>query len=143
MRLRPHHLLCTQGFRGKGYSSGFVKNMIAVTNRLRTEAHTPIQLVFTTDDLCAHCPQMLGEGLCEDQEKVLWFDGCVVEAFQLEEGEYDYQTLAARIRREMTPELLEHICGRCAWYPVSACRASLLEGDLGRPIPPPEPAPAS
>ncbi|MDD7224175.1 MAG: DUF1284 domain-containing protein, partial [Lachnospiraceae bacterium] len=25
--LRPHHLLCTQGYSGKGYSDDFVENM--------------------------------------------------------------------------------------------------------------------
>ena len=87
MRLRPHHLLCTQGYSGKGYSPEFVKNMDAVVRRLRTEQKTPIELVFSTDDLCSCCPDMLA---CD-----------------------------------ITPEILEDICGGCSWYPVSACRKNI------------------
>ncbi len=27
MILRPHHLLCTQSYEGRGYSAEFIKNM--------------------------------------------------------------------------------------------------------------------
>jgi len=67
MRLRPHHLLCTQGYSGKGYSDDFVQNMTAITNRLRNEAGIVINIVFSTDDICAKCPQMI------DNDKVKRF----------------------------------------------------------------------
>lgn len=35
IKLRPHHLLCTQGYSGNGYSDNFVKNMDYITEMLR------------------------------------------------------------------------------------------------------------
>ncbi|MFR5445010.1 MAG: DUF1284 domain-containing protein, partial [Butyricicoccus sp.] len=56
IRLRPHHLLCTQGYSGKGYSTEFVQNMSAIVHSLRNVPGTRIRLVFGSDSLCAHCP---------------------------------------------------------------------------------------
>ena len=33
--LRPHHLLCTQGYSGKGYDNDFVAHMTDVVHQLR------------------------------------------------------------------------------------------------------------
>lgn len=70
MKLRPHHLMCTQGYSGKGYSQNFVDNMDYVTNILRNDKNTLIDLVFSTDDICNSCPNMLGVDLCNTNNKV-------------------------------------------------------------------------
>ena len=51
--LRPHHLLCTQGYSGKGYSEGFVSHMNEVVDELRNRPGTKITLTFSTDTLCS------------------------------------------------------------------------------------------
>ena len=127
--LRPHHLLCTQGYSGKGYSAGFVSHMDAVVDRLRHQPGTKIRLTFSTDALCAQCPHKKGEDLCATQEKVKGFDRKTVEAFGLEEKEYVYQDLIRQIDARMTPELLAHICEGCSWSPVSACRKNICGTD--------------
>lgn len=125
MRLRPHHLLCTQGYSGKGYSDDFVQNMTAVTDRLRGEEGLAVELVRSTDDICARCPKMLGVDRCEDNEKVKRYDQKVFDYFGLEEKSYIYAELIREISAKMTPAIMDDICGDCAWYPVSACRARL------------------
>ena len=122
IRLRPHHLLCTQGYSGKGYSTEFVQNMSAIVHSLRNVPGTRIRLVFGSDSLCAHCPHHTADDLCEAQEKVSRFDRKTVEYFGLHEGEYVYQDLIRAIDTQMTPAMLEDICRGCAWYPVSACK---------------------
>lgn len=129
MRLRPHHLLCTQSYSGKGYSDAFVEQMNALTQKLRTEEATPIELVFSTDDLCKCCPHMQDVDLCDTNEKVKSYDEKVVKYFHLEEKTYIYQEITREIREKMTPEMLEDICGNCGWYPVSACRKVLAGVD--------------
>lgn len=124
--LRPHHLLCTQAYSGKGYDAKFVENMDHCTEILRGSEPVKIRLTFSTDDLCAYCPNKRGEDWCETNEKVKQYDRKVVEYFHLEEKEYIYQDLTARIRREMTPDMLDDICSGCKWYPVSACRRVLV-----------------
>ena len=126
MRLRPHHLLCTQSYSGKGYDDAFVKNMNQIVKKLRSEESIPVEITFSTDDLCAHCPNMLRENLCKDNKKVTSYDKKVTEYFHIEEKTYIYQDITRKIREKMTPEILEDICGNCSWYPVSACRKVLL-----------------
>ena len=125
IRLRPHHLLCTQGYQGKGYSAAFVRNMNAIAARLRNEPETRIELTFGADSLCACCPHRIGENRCDTQEKVTRFDRKVIEYFGLREGEYSYQALIRAIDAQITPAVLADICADCAWYPVSACRANI------------------
>lgn len=126
MDLRPHHLLCTQGYSGKGYSEGFVENMNRITSALRSGEPITVHITFSTDDLCGKCPHMLGTDLCDTNDKVKRFDRKVAEYFHLEEKDYDYHELVKKIREEITPQMLEDICEGCSWYPVSACREKIL-----------------
>lgn len=97
MRLRPHHLLCTQGYSGKGYSEGFVAHMDQGVEKLRGNKPVEIELVFDTDVLCTACPHKLGENLCDTNEKVKGFDHKLVSYFNLKEGKYIYQDLIKRL----------------------------------------------
>lgn len=126
MKLRPHHLLCTQGYSGKGYSDEFVENMTALTNLLRSGEDVAIDLVFATDDICAKCPLMLGEDLCEDQQKVMRLDKKVVDYFELEEKSYIYQEITRDINAKMTGSMMDDICSECSWYSVSACKKRIV-----------------
>ena len=102
--LRPHHLLCTQGYSGHGYSEAFVEHMNDVVHQLREVPGTKIQLTFSTDTLCSCCPN------------------------KLEEKEYDYQALIREIDAKATPEMLADICRDCCWFPISACCKNICEG---------------
>ena len=129
MKLRPHHLLCTQGFSGNGYSKAFVENMISYVSRMRTEPGFTVMLTDMTDDLCRSCPNKIDEKRCEDDDKVLVFDRNVLEAFHLTTGKtYLYQELIRHIDETLTPEMMKNICGSCSWFPVSACEANALSG---------------
>lgn len=127
MRLRPHHLLCTQSYSGKGYDDTFVENMNRLVKELRKKEPVPVEIVFSTDELCARCPNKKGENFCKDNQKVISYDKKVTEYFHIEEKTYIYQDITKEIRRKMTPEMLEDICGSCEWYPISACRKVLSD----------------
>ena len=123
--LRPHHLLCTQGYSGKGYSEGFVSHMNEVVDELRNRPGTKITLTFSTDTLCSCCPHKEGEDLCDTQEKVKRFDQKVVDYFGLEEKEYSYQELIREIDKKMTEEMLADICEGCGFRSVPAEKISV------------------
>ncbi|MCL2546614.1 MAG: DUF1284 domain-containing protein [Oscillospiraceae bacterium] len=126
MKLRPHHLLCTQGFSGSGYSDTFVENMTAIVNLLRSDANVTIQIVFSTDDICEECPKKLGDDLCSSNEKVTFFDQKVVDYFGVEERQYQYKNIISKINEQMTSAIMDDICGTCEWYPTSACKSNIL-----------------
>ncbi len=49
-KLRGHHLICLNFFRGEGYSEDFIKNIYEVIEKER------IEIVAGPDDVCARCP---------------------------------------------------------------------------------------
>ncbi|MBI5231717.1 MAG: DUF1284 domain-containing protein [Coriobacteriales bacterium] len=65
VRLRGHHLICLQFFRGEGYSEDFVENLTAALSRLENE---PATVVEGADDVCAACPSLSADGLCVSDE---------------------------------------------------------------------------
>ena len=132
IKMRPHHLLCTQGYSGKGYSDAFVDNMTRIVTTLRSDSDARVEICFDTDDLCTACPSKLAEGVCRSDEKVLRYDDGVIRLLDLKEGEYRYQDLIRRLDECLTEQELERICGDCEWYPVSACRKNILSWKLVR-----------
>ena len=126
MKLRPHHLLCTQGYQGRGYNDEFVANMTAITTRLRADNPVEVEITASTDDICAKCPRMQDTDQCVTNEKVKRLDSKVMEYFGVEEKTYVYQDIIQKIAEKMTPDILEDICGKCEWYPISRCKKVLL-----------------
>jgi len=126
MKLRPHHLLCTQGYSGKGYDEDFVQNMTAITNYLRNDENAVVDIVFSTDDICAKCPRMLGIDLCKDNAKVKLLDKKVKDYFCIEETQYVYKDIVSKINSQMTNAMMDNVCSDCAWYPVSACKKNIV-----------------
>lgn len=127
--LRPHHLLCTQGYSGKGYDNDFVAHMTDVVHQLRDVPGTTIRLTFSTDTLCSCCPNKLGEDLCDTQEKVKRYDAKTVEYFGLEEKEYVYQDLIRAIDAKATPRSSPTSAATAAGSPSApAARTSAKAG---------------
>ena len=126
MKLRPHHLLCTQGYSGRGYDNDFVDNMTAITTHLRNDANAVVDIVFSTDDICSKCPRMLGADLCKNNDKVKLIDKKVVAYFGIEEKCYIYIDIIRDINAKMTSDIMNDICSACEWYPISACRRNIL-----------------
>lgn len=62
-RLRGHHLICLQFFRGQGYSSSFIDNLNAVVDYATTNKAL---LVSCADDVCRGCPGLAFDGTCSD-----------------------------------------------------------------------------
>ena len=129
IKLRPHHLLCTQGFSGKGYSDDFARNMTATTTHLRHDSAAEIEIVFTTDDICKCCPRMVRDGICANDDKVKRIDGKVTAYFGVPEGRYVYSDIIREVRRGMTRDMLEDICGECEWYAYGDCTRGILGGE--------------
>ena len=144
VRLRPHHLLCLQNFRGNGYSPAFIEKMTEVSGLLglrsvSSEASTEKQdsgpgkslsdvccilLTEGSDDLCLCCPNCI-EGRCSSEKPAL-FDELVLQA-----SGYEYGRLPAGWPQNadfppMSPELLRTCCPGCQWFSLcmEICSAS-------------------
>jgi len=125
IKLRPHHLLCLQGFSGKGYSNQFIQNMQDIKDKL-SAPNSQINMVFSSDDICACCPHLIAPGLCETADSVKIKDNKVIKYFKLAQKAYNYQDLINEIKLNITPSIMADICSDCAWYDNSYCRKNIL-----------------
>ena len=128
IRFRPHHFLCALGFQGRGYSDTFTANMAdIVQGRLRAAGGdaTPITVVGANDDICAPCPKRRGH-LCTSQEKIATLDARHAHALGLRPGDrLTWGEARARIRANVQPGALAHLCKGCEWLSLGLCETAL------------------
>lgn len=134
VRLRPHHLLCLQNFRGNGYSPAFIEKMTEVSGLLGFRSvsaepseekpdsaakkplsgHCCILLTEGSDDLCESCPNCL-EDQCSSDKPAL-FDQLVLQASGYKYGQLLTGGLENAGFPLMSPELLKACCPGCQWF---------------------------
>ena len=70
VRIRGHTLLCLQGFRGEGYSAGFIENMTELHRDLNENPDRWVEVVEAPDAFCAACPHLVADKQQDPQERV-------------------------------------------------------------------------
>ena len=121
LRLRGHHFICLQFFRGEGYSKEFVRNLKRVVKRAHDERAI---VVGGADDVCAKCPG-LRLGVCVDpnagEDEVTRLDRFALELLGVQRGD-DLSLAQARERLAADAvgvgEWRTHACGDCTWIDV-------------------------
>lgn len=142
VRYRPHHLLCSLGFQGKGYSPGFVANMTAIVDgRLRAPGGDAVVIEITggTDDICGPCPRRRGT-LCEAQDQIATIDARHARALGLFAGtRLSWGEARRRMLKRVPPGALTELCAGCQWLELGLCERALtaLHRAAGRPAQPP------
>ena len=128
VRYRPHHILCSVGFQGKGYSEGFTENMSGIVDgRLRAKGGDDVQIeiVGATDDICAPCPKRRGK-LCESQEKIATLDARHARALGLFVGTtISWAEAKRRVLKRVPPGALAQLCAGCQWLEYGMCEKAL------------------
>ena len=117
-KMRPHHGLCAEFFRGEGYDDSFVKNMSEALSMLN-ENDPIITLADGADLICAGCPHN-GEDGCETAEKVSRYDSAVLKICGLSAGDsLSWQNFRDTVRKKIiTEKRLGEICADCRWYEI-------------------------
>lgn len=117
-RVRPHHGLCAEFFRGEGYDGDFVKNM-SETLSLLNETEPTVTLAEGVDMICARCPHNVGDR-CETAEKVSRYDSAVLRICGLSAGDsLRWQEFRDTVRKRIISEnRLAEVCGDCCWYEI-------------------------
>ena len=129
LRYRPHHFLCSLGFRGKGYSDAFTTNMSAVVHGLRAPGgdRTVIEIVGDADAICAPCPRRRGTG-CEVDPRIARLDAAHSRALGLAPGErITWGAALERIVERVAPGELSRLCAGCQWLDAGYCEAALSD----------------
>ncbi|MCL4499760.1 MAG: DUF1284 domain-containing protein [Chloroflexi bacterium] len=119
VRLRPHHLLCSRGFRGYGYGDAFVERFASVLAALRRPGVT-VAVVEGADDICAACPHC-GGGSCDKSDGTPGFDLAAAALLGVEPGgEHSWPDLV-KLLESITPEDIRRTCAGCGWLPYGYC----------------------
>lgn len=123
IKLRGHHLVCLQFFRGEGYNREFIENLENVI--ARAEKGAEIEVVEGPDDVCRACPS-LADGRCSSEPA-----GGEAGVSELDKKAADHLGIGVGERvlwREMTARVsvtpggwLAGFCEGCAWE--KACTA--------------------
>lgn len=126
--LRAHHILCLQGFRGKGYSPEFASNLAAIAARLKRNPATEVVLVAGLDEICAPCPHRGGGECLKDRSPdgdPAVMDLKVMRKLALLEGQRArWLDILLAVKNRLNSEELEEICRSCQWFAEGYC----LEG---------------
>ncbi|SHK53242.1 DUF1284 domain-containing protein [Tepidibacter formicigenes] len=132
--LRAHHLLCIQGYQGKGYSNEFINNMNKIVNILKNNLDTKIKIISKTDFICSKCPSNIGNGLCKSETKVHSLDSKTLEILDLKKNQiYVYKEILSIIKKNLTLEKFQYICKNCEWFKYGYCEKGLFEKSLITP----------
>ncbi|MBX6396325.1 MAG: DUF1284 domain-containing protein [Alicyclobacillaceae bacterium] len=133
--LRAHHLLCVHGFRGMGYSPGFVANLAEIVRRFREEPGLRIQVLRNLDAICTACPSNGGD-ICEQERRdghIRAMDDRVIRKLGLKAGEiYDRDELVERTAARVRPDDLDILCRGCEWLSYGVCKEGIAALRLSR-----------
>ncbi|ACX52125.1 protein of unknown function DUF1284 [Ammonifex degensii KC4] len=119
VRLRGHHLICLQFFRGEGYSREFVRNLEEILYRLSRGEE--VEIAEGADEVCSLCP-FLREGKCtngpEAEAKVRARDASALAGLGLRSGDrVEWPEVKRRFRR-LSSGWLRELCQGCEWQRI-------------------------
>ncbi len=119
-RLRGHHLICLQFYRGEGYDEKFVKNLEAVLSRVEKEGAL---IVEGADDICSACPYLV-DGKCRysegSDEEIKYLDVLALNLLDLSpESIVKWKDVKKRIENLGVLEIwMKEACSNCDWRKV-------------------------
>lgn len=119
LKIRPHHLLCMQGFQGYGYSEEFTANLSEIIERIKNNPHLNIEITTSCDDICIKCPHNKN-GVCGDDLKVSRYDRETLYRLKLQPGTliqaqdiFDFVNSRIKTAKEASA-----ICLGCRWIEI-------------------------
>lgn len=132
IKFRPHHFLCTIGFRGKGYSPNFIRNYKNIKKKLYAENGDEVSIEVvkdTNESICKACPNNIKKtGACIQQPKIEALDKAHMEVLGIKYGEsLTWKEAKEKIINNMTLEKFHKACDGCNWKEYGICEDSLRE----------------
>ncbi len=120
IRIRPHHLLCIQGFQGYGYTQDFASHMQRVTSFLKSNLLYNLQIVLEFDELCSQCPHDVdgrcARGFMDEINKV---DRLVIQKANLDlRHSYTVSEAFSTVNQNLDHNHIISICSGCSWQNI-------------------------
>jgi len=137
--LRAHHVMCVTTFAGKGYSTGFVREMTRVWRAIRDGSVAQVLVTAEADPVCHACPHLRdveNPESCRFQASVASRDRRMIEAMGWTEGQPVDLVQALEVVHESHTDLMARVCIGCEWVPICSRQRFTLrepEFDPGSP----------
>ncbi len=117
-RLRGHHLICLQFYRGEGYSEEFIENLENVLEKARQSG---VLIVEGADDICKACPYLV-DGKCSykenAEEEIRYLDFLALTLLGLSsERTVSWKEISERVV-DIIDEWKDKACRDCEWRKV-------------------------
>ena len=127
-RLRGHHLICLNFFRGEGYSEDFVRNIYSVIGR------ESIEIVSGPDEVCMRCPYLKNDKCSSNEytdDKIMHQDREALKLLGFRSGMViDWMMISARLPLVLE-KWKEEFCTGCG-YQETCARSSGFHSSLVR-----------
>lgn len=122
-RLRPHHLICLQFYKGLGYDKDFVEKLNQV---VASWEKFPVKVVEGPDDVCSSCPNLENEKCRLGEEKIRTKDDLAKQFLGIKEETWVEKRWIKEKVREFLKDWLEKSCKDCVWNYVCRDRAEKI-----------------
>ncbi len=124
MKLKGHHLICLQFFKGEGYSKGFVENTKRIVDFWE---NNPVEIVKEADDICDFCP-FLKNGKCSHPKyKVDEIDKLALTLLGLKIGDKVRKGFVKKQLLKMFNEWREKVCINCKWKKICESEYKIMK----------------
>ena len=114
-RLRGHHLICLNFFKGEGYSKDFVENLYRILE------DNQISVVFGADDVCEVCPYFIDDRCCyteNSEEEITELDQFAYKILGIFPGERTSWNEIRERLKDVIDSWREFACKSCDWKEV-------------------------
>jgi len=111
MKLRGHHLICLQFFKGEGYSKIFVENAKQIVELWKKN---PAEIVNHADDICRFC-SFLKNARCSKYEDIEKNDELALRLLGLKTGDKAEKKDVKKQLPIILKEWREKACANCEW----------------------------
>lgn len=112
MKLRGHHLICLQFFKGKGYSKDFVDNTKRIVDFWENNS---AEIVKNVDDVCSFCPFLKNRECTHPKYKVDEIDKLALKLLGLKIGDKVKKDFVKKQLPKIFWEWKEKACKKCEW----------------------------
>lgn len=121
--LRAHHLMCLPGYKGLNYTPESKSNWDVISNMLKENPGTIVQIAKGQDILCLRCPHNSENNSTCREAFVKRLDEAVQSIMGIKVLElYKYEELNKKIHSILNPEMHAKICGDCMWRAYGVCK---------------------
>jgi len=135
LEISAHHTLCVHGFRGMGYSDGFVAALSDVVTTLRDEPGTEVRVRVGSDTVCRACPSLGPGGCLRYGMGVVEQDARVAEVLGVQSGDVmPWADLQQKVRDNVAPDDLTALCAGCPWLEYGVCAEGIADLRAGKGI---------